>query len=72
MWHVIEKDNDKLKLEMQNKYKTLDNKLKKLSEKQVTTNDLKKTHNRMLSPQMLAGLGFWLGTSYASLRQPQF
>jgi hypothetical protein len=31
MWHVIENDiNDKSELEMQNKYKTLDNKLKKL------------------------------------------
>jgi hypothetical protein len=65
MWQVIEKDiNDKLELEKQNKYKTLDNKLKKLSEKQVTTNASKENTQQDAVTQD----GFQFSTSYANLR----
>jgi glycine betaine/choline ABC-type transport system substrate-binding protein len=69
MWLVIEKDiNDKSELEMQNKYKTLHNKLKKLSEKQVQTNASKENTQQDAVTQD-AGHGLWFSTSYANLRQ---
>jgi hypothetical protein len=67
MWQVIEKDiNDKLELKMRNKYKTLYDKLKKLSEKQVTTNAPKENTQQDAVTQD----GFHFSTSYANLRQP--
>ena len=60
--------NDKLELEMQNKYKPSCNKLKKPLEKQVITNASKENIQQDAVTQD-ASFGFRFSTSYANLRQ---